>query len=428
MSDQQHGDRERTRQLAAWFLGPKAENADWEEKMVLYILQDYFHWRRNYFPSDEILIPQNLRRESTVWNDSLFQQITEMLAGFRRHFPFYSPRYIAHMIADQTLPSILGYFAGLLYNPNNVTPEAAPVTAQWELEVGAGILRMLGYRPPPHDVGPSGTKEEFGWAHTTSGGTVANLEALWLARNIRYFPLAVRDIVKRERIPLTLRLPGETEERHAIDSLDESACLGIKPNQAIYLCSRFIDAVRHHYGLNRSEGYGKAGALLAESEYSIPHHGTRACYRAHPPALFVAGTRHYSLGKIADLLGIGRENLILVDVDAMFRADCRDLEKKFTPRSTAGCSLSVSSPWRARPKKERSTPSTASWNFADASSARGGKVSGSISMPRGEAISAPSSRARMPPRQVSMNLFSANSPSPAAAMRRPSICVGAASR
>ncbi len=107
MSDQQHGDRERTRQLAAWFLGPKAENADWEEKMVLYILQDYFHWRRNYFPSDEILIPQNLRRESTVWNDSLFQQITEMLAGFRRHFPFYSPRYIAHMIADQTLPSIL---------------------------------------------------------------------------------------------------------------------------------------------------------------------------------------------------------------------------------------------------------------------------------------------------------------------------------
>ncbi|MCZ2150585.1 MAG: hypothetical protein LC126_22780 [Bryobacterales bacterium] len=331
MSDQERQDRERTRQLAAWFLGPKAENGDWEEKMVLYILRDYFHWRRNYFPSDEILIPRSLRRESTAWNDSLFQQITEMLAGFRRHFPFHSPRYIAHMIADQTLPSVLGYFAGMLYNPNNVTPEAAPVTAEWELDVGADILRMLGYHPPPRNIGPSGAKTEFGWAHVTSGGTVANLEALWLARNIRYFPLAVRDIVKREGIPLTLRLPdGEAEERHAIDSLEESACLGVKPNQAIYLYSRFVDAVRHHYGLNRPEGFKKAGALLAGSRYSLPHHGTRACYDSHPPALFVAGTRHYSLGKIADLLGIGRENVILVDVDPMFRADCRDLESKIT--------------------------------------------------------------------------------------------------
>ena len=32
--------------------------------MILHILQDYFHWRRNYFPSDEILVTQSLRRES----------------------------------------------------------------------------------------------------------------------------------------------------------------------------------------------------------------------------------------------------------------------------------------------------------------------------------------------------------------------------
>src|ERR1700731_2865929 len=84
--------REQSKLLAAWFLGPKAENAEWEEKMVLHILQDHFHWRRNYFPSDEILITQNLRRESMAWNDNLIQQISEMLAGFRRHFPTYSPR------------------------------------------------------------------------------------------------------------------------------------------------------------------------------------------------------------------------------------------------------------------------------------------------------------------------------------------------
>jgi len=174
-----------SRQMAAWFLGPKAENAESEQRMLTYILDDYFHWRRNYFPSDEILITQSMQREALDWNDRLAQQVTEMLAGLRRHFPFYSPRYNAHMLSDQTIPSVLGYFAGMLYNPNNVTPESAPVTLAWELEVGADILKMLGYAPPP--APGSESRGEFGFAHITGGGTVANLEALWAARNVRYF-------------------------------------------------------------------------------------------------------------------------------------------------------------------------------------------------------------------------------------------------
>jgi hypothetical protein len=50
--------------MAAWFLGPKAENAESEQRMLSYILDDYFHWRRNYFPSDEILITQSIQREA----------------------------------------------------------------------------------------------------------------------------------------------------------------------------------------------------------------------------------------------------------------------------------------------------------------------------------------------------------------------------
>src|SRR5262249_41955193 len=167
--------------IAAWFLGPKAENAEWERQMISHILEDYFHWRRNYFPADEILVTEHMRREQFDFHDRLAQQLDEMLAGLRAPFPFYSPRYNAHMLSEQTIPSVLGYLAGLLYNPNNVTPESAPVTLRWELEVGADILKMLGFNPPP----PQGafTKQEFGWAHVTSGGTIANIEALWLARN-----------------------------------------------------------------------------------------------------------------------------------------------------------------------------------------------------------------------------------------------------
>jgi glutamate/tyrosine decarboxylase-like PLP-dependent enzyme len=322
--------RQKTKQLGTWFLGPKAENANLEEEMILYILRDYFHWRRNYYPSDEITITQHLRREGLDWTDALFQQLSEMLARLRRHFPFYSPRYIAHMLSDQTIPSVLGYFAGMLYNPNNVTPEAAPVTVEWELEVAADILKMLGYKcPPPSGAVHQETKKEFGWAHITSGGTVANLEALWVARNVRYFPLAVKHALEKEGLSLSVKLPGAASQApHALNKLEDRQCLGLKPNSAIFLLPRFIDAVRQHWNLPDSEAALRAWEMLRDTGFSLAHSGALPCFQKWPPALFVSGTAHYSLIKSADVLGIGRDNVIFVDVDRMFRLDVRDLEEK----------------------------------------------------------------------------------------------------
>jgi glutamate/tyrosine decarboxylase-like PLP-dependent enzyme len=302
--------RDKTKPIAAWFLGPKAENAEIEEKLMNFILQDYFHWRRNYYPSDEIIIPQSLRRELVDWNDDLAQKLAEMLAGLRKHFPFYSPRYMAHMTSDQTLPSVLGYFAALLYNPNNVTPEAAPVTERWELEVGRDMLEMLGYKTPPSPGGPHEARSEFGWAHVTSGGTVANIEALWVARNAAYFPLAV-DKLSRE-------FGMELEELH----------LGMTPGEIVHLLPRLVDALERRLNLSRADTIERIPGLLASTGYSIPHNGTAACFAKRPPAIFVSSTKHYSIYKAADLLGIGRENVILVDVDGLFRMDLRDLEDK----------------------------------------------------------------------------------------------------
>ena len=328
--------RDRTKQLGAWFLGPKAENANLEEEMVLHILRDYFHWRRNYYPSDEITITQQMRRESLDFNDALFQQISEMLARLKRHFPFYSPRYTAHMLSDQTIPSVLGYFAGMLYNPNNVTPEAAPVTVEWELEVAADILRMLGYMPPP----PAGahhreTRKEFGWAHITSGGTVANVEALWVARNVRYFPLAVKRAAAQAEIPIHVKLPGEPTLR-PLSGLDDRQCLSVKPNEATFLLPRFIDAVRVHHGLPEAEACRLAWRMIVDTGLEPGHHGTLRAFGQWPPVIFASGTAHYSLAKAADLLGIGRENMVLVDVDRQFRMDVRDLEEKVSKALAQG--------------------------------------------------------------------------------------------
>lgn len=328
MPDDTAAIRDKTKQLGSWFLGPKAENASLEEEMILHILRDYFHWRRNYYPSDEIIVTQHLRREGLDWSDALFQQLSEMLARLRRHFPFYSPRYIAHMLSDQTIPAVLGYFAGMLYNPNNVTPEAAPVTVEWELEVARDILQLLGYQcPPPAGAHHRETKKEFGWAHITSGGTVANLEALWVARNVRYFPLAVKHACARHKLALTVKLPGD-QAPHQLRALEDRQCLALKPNSAIFLLPRFIDAVRQQWNLSDAEAARRAWEMLRETGLSLAHDGALGCFREWPPALFVSGTAHYSLIKAADVLGIGRDHVVFVDVDRQFRLEVRDLEDK----------------------------------------------------------------------------------------------------
>jgi hypothetical protein len=82
--------RDSSKRLGAWFLGPKAENAEVEEKLMNFIFQDYSHWRRNYDQSDG-------RRELVDWNDDLAQKIAEMLAAFGSLSPAFGT----------TLPKIL---------------------------------------------------------------------------------------------------------------------------------------------------------------------------------------------------------------------------------------------------------------------------------------------------------------------------------
>ena len=50
------------------------------------------------------------------------------------------------------------------------------------------------------------------WGHITSGGTIANFEALWVARNLKFFPIAARDAARALALDeLPVMLPtGET--------------------------------------------------------------------------------------------------------------------------------------------------------------------------------------------------------------------------
>jgi glutamate/tyrosine decarboxylase-like PLP-dependent enzyme len=324
----------------AWFLGPKAENADIMEAMLLQILRDYVYWRKNYFPGDPILINRNLQRQFEDEHDSANQRLHELMAELRRNFPFYSPRYVAHELSDTLMSSVLGYIAGMLFNPNNVTPEAAPVTTELEIDACNAILEMLGYKAPPPippaDEDPRKYYErlsakEFGWSHITSGGTVANIEALWVARQVRYFPLAVKHAAKARNLDIRIKLPSAPPQDTGTDirDVDDYQLLVLKPNEAIYLLSKYVTQVGKAEGIPQTE-FDRIGQLawkyINASPYA-PSRGTGTLFSKFQPVILVAGSSHYSINKAADIIGVGPANILSIRTDSRFRMDVADLER-----------------------------------------------------------------------------------------------------
>src|SRR5699024_9431255 len=80
----------------------------------------------------------------------------------------------------------------MLYNPNNVAAEASPVTTIIEKEVGDELSEMLGY-----NIDDSNGKARA-WGHITCDGSIANNEAMWAARNLKFYPLSLVEAIKKE--------------------------------------------------------------------------------------------------------------------------------------------------------------------------------------------------------------------------------------
>jgi glutamate/tyrosine decarboxylase-like PLP-dependent enzyme len=330
----------------AQFLGPKGENAEVMEGLLVTILRDHVHWRRNYFPDDRPLLTPSRRRSLEEGHDRLEGEVGRAMAELRRNFPFFSPRYIGHQLSDVSMPALLGYFAGMLYNPNNVTSEAAPVTAGWELDACARVLKLLGYTPPP---APPTTVAEipayeaelqkpFGFAHITSGGTLANMEALWVARNVRYSVLAVKDGAEAAGIDVDVTMPnGETRTVAEVDYRD---LLGIHPSEAIALKERLTQAWLLTQGpaaqtLKSDEVSAAISSLLMSSPYDL-REGWAKCAAEFPPVIFTSGAAHYSVRKAADALGIGAGRVRTVTHDETFRLDVAALEEALRKAQQSG--------------------------------------------------------------------------------------------
>jgi glutamate/tyrosine decarboxylase-like PLP-dependent enzyme len=137
------------------------------------------------------------------------------------NFPFFHPRFAGQMLKPPHPAAAAGYVAAMLVNPNNHALDGGPVTSEMEKEAVAELAAMLGFGEP------------F-LGHLTSSGTIANLEALWVARELhpdKGVAYGANAHYTHGRMCEVLRMPAHEvpagpEGRIDIDALDAACARG----------------------------------------------------------------------------------------------------------------------------------------------------------------------------------------------------------
>jgi glutamate/tyrosine decarboxylase-like PLP-dependent enzyme len=96
--------------------------------------------------------------------------LSELTRRLTDNYPFFHPSYAGQMLKPPHPAAVVGYLAAMLINPNNHALDGGPATAAMEKEVVSQLAAMFGLRTH--------------LGHLTTSGTIANLEALYVAREL----------------------------------------------------------------------------------------------------------------------------------------------------------------------------------------------------------------------------------------------------
>ena len=99
--------------------------------------------------------------------DRMKQVMDEVAARLRDNYPYFHPLYAGQMLKPPHPIARAAYALATWINPNNHALDGGRASSAMEREAVAGIAAMFGW------------KTHLG--HLSSGGTMANLEALWVA-------------------------------------------------------------------------------------------------------------------------------------------------------------------------------------------------------------------------------------------------------
>ncbi|MFI1361208.1 pyridoxal phosphate-dependent decarboxylase family protein [Streptomyces sp. NPDC020898] len=105
-----------------------------------------------------------------VDDDRFAAAFEEFTGRLKDNYPFFHPSYVGQMLKPPHPAAVVGYLTAMLINPNNHALDGGPATARMEREAVAQLAAMFGY--------------DTHLGHLTTSGTIANLEALFVAREL----------------------------------------------------------------------------------------------------------------------------------------------------------------------------------------------------------------------------------------------------
>ncbi|MDQ6779989.1 MAG: aminotransferase class I/II-fold pyridoxal phosphate-dependent enzyme [Candidatus Eremiobacteraeota bacterium] len=134
-------------------------------ELLLHGLDGIHRWEagwRPFTPHESLSVAPAQAREA----------IDALVARLHDNYPFFHPDYAGQMLRPPHPIALIAYALAARINPNNHALDGGPATAQLERECVDLLAAMLGLRTPC-------------LGHLTSSGTIANLEALWVASRLR---------------------------------------------------------------------------------------------------------------------------------------------------------------------------------------------------------------------------------------------------
>ena len=259
------------------FIGPKGEQGRIFSSLWDHLFSVTMQRRSQRFANDSEWHPL-----ATTAHDSdhatVLSALEELLGLLREEIPTFSPRYLGHMVSDVSIPALLGHMAMLFENANLASREAAVVGSALETEAINLLANMVGLDPKPAR------------GHFTSGGTLANFEAVWRARYRldHWFALGV-----------WLKVNG-----HSNAPLFDWAHCGWSVYHEQMKCHDLSEPDLLPYS-------SVVMGALSMSRFAREHFEEEW----PEPVLLVPGNKHYSWPKAANIFGLGREAVWSCDLD-----------------------------------------------------------------------------------------------------------------
>ena len=157
-----------------------------------------------------------------VQPERLHAVLQEVAQRLQDNFPYPHPLYAGQMLKPPHPVAQLAYMLAQYINPNNHALDGGRASSAMEKEAVANIARMFGY--------------ETHLGHLCAGGTVANLEALWVARQVCTQGLVLASEqahYTHARMCEVLQLPFQSVVVDAAGRMDMNALEGILKRERV---------------------------------------------------------------------------------------------------------------------------------------------------------------------------------------------------